>query len=54
MPKFYNREERGANKWRKQIAVKVMTRTWSEKLKTALAGSESMIRKVLSNIITAA
>ena len=49
----------GANRMREQI-VRVletdkmkMTRSWREMLKTVLAESESMIRKVLSNIITA-
>ena len=32
---------------------KMIQKTWKEMLKTVLAESESMIRKVLSNILTA-
>ena len=52
---------RGANKLREQIAKVLemetekqkITRTWSKMIKTVLAESERLIRKVLSNIITA-
>ena len=50
---------RSTNKLRKQIARiletagKKMTRTWREMHKTLLAESESTIRKMLPNIITA-
>ena len=59
IPEFIRCRRGGSNRLRKQTTkilethVKKMPRTWKEILKTLLAESESIIRKVVLNIIIA-